>query len=349
MSKKVVHLISTNMFSGAENIACQIMNMYKDSKEYNMIYLSEIKENKEALDARDIKYYKLKKFNYFNVKKAIKKLKPDIIHAHDIKASIIAALFYKKAKIISHIHANHENMRKLNLKTLSFKLISNKLEKIIWVSQSALDNYYFFKNVKNKSCVLYNVIDSEEIKEKINKDDNEYNYDIIYLGRLTYQKNPIRLIKIIKELTKNNRDLKVAIVGDGDMYSEVKNKIVELKLENNIKMYGFISNPYKILNSSKIMIMTSRYEGTPMCALEAISCGLPIVSTITDGLKEIIINDKTGYLSNDDKIIVEKIDFLLNNKEYFSKIRSNVEKFNIEINSLDKYKQTIDKIYKEEE
>ena len=49
------------------------------------------------------------------------------------------------------------------------------------------------------------------------------------------------------------------------------------------------------------------------------------------------------------KIIVEKIDFLLNNKEYFSKIRSNVEKFNIEINSLDKYKQTIDKIYKEEE
>ena len=346
MSKKVVHLISTNVFSGAENVACQIINMYKDSTDYDMIYLSEIGSNKESLESRNIKYYKLKKFNYSNIKKAIEELKPDIIHAHDIRASIIASRFSKQAKIISHVHSNHENMRKLNFKTILFNLTSINYAKIIWVSQSAIDNYYFSKKIENKSCVLYNVINSKEIEEKINSDKNEYSYDIIFLGRLTYPKDPIRLIEIIKKISIKNKTLKVAIVGNGEKYEEVSKKIEELGLTNNIKMYGFVSNPYKILKSSKIMIMTSRYEGTPMCALEAIACGVPVIATATDGLKEIVKNNKTGYLSNDDNIIVEKIDFLLNNEEFLDKIKYNVKEFNFEINSVDNYKKTIDKIYK---
>lgn len=346
MVKKVIHLISTDAFSGAENVACQIINMYKDSTEYDMIYVSKIDTNKQALDTRNIKYYKLEKFDYKNVKKAIEELKPDIIHAHDIKASIMASCFYKKAKIISHIHANHENMRKLNLKTLIFKITSKKYNKIIWVSQTAFNNYRFAKRVKEKSCVLYNVINSLEIQNKIKLDSNIYDYDIIYLGRLTYQKDPIRLIDIIKKLIVKNPNVKVAIVGDGELYDTVKSKIKSLNLEKNIKLYGFIINPYKILNSSKIMLMTSIYEGTPMCALEAIACGIPIVSTPTDGLKEIVIDGKTGYLSDDDEVIVEKIDSLLNNKSYFSKIKSNVKELNEEINSTKKYKETMDQIYK---
>ncbi|POP30313.1 hypothetical protein C3B58_21965, partial [Lactonifactor longoviformis] len=79
----------------------------------------------------------------------------------------------------------------------------------------------------------------------------------------------------------------------------------------------------KIMYDSKIMIMTSRFEGTPMCALEAQSLGLPIVSTPTDGLTEIITNGKNGFLSENDDILSEKVCELINNQKLQQKMSNN--------------------------
>ncbi len=346
--KKVLHLISTDVFSGAENVACQIIKYFKNNKDYDMVYCSKYGSNEQSLKERDIDVLELKAFNYKALKKAFNKYRPDIIHAHDAKACILASFFYKKALIIGHIHGNHENMRKMNFKSVLFYIISKKLKKIIWVSDSALDNYYFGnkENIRKKSIVLYNVIDSNEIYEKIKLDNKSYeNYDLIYLGRLTYPKNPERLIEIINKLTKIKKDIRVAIVGTGDLENNVKKIIKKYKLENNIDLYGFVSNPYKILNNSKAMIMTSRYEGTPMCALEAISLGKPIISTPIDGLKKIVNNNTTGFLSDDDDEIVEFIYSFIEDEDKIKTFNSNVKKLNNEINNLTLYYKKINQIY----
>ncbi len=343
--KKVLHLISTSVFSGAENVACQIINSFADNKNYEMIYAAVIGQNKKSLDDRNIKYFNLEKFDLKHIKKIIKKYNPDIIHAHDIRATILAVHFSKKIKVISHIHGNHENMRSFNLKTFLYNLASKKVCKIIWVSQSAYNNYYYKKNVKNKSIVLYNVINPTEIKNKSKLDNNKYNYDLLFLGRLTYPKNPERLIEILKEATESYKDLKVAIVGDGELKNNIEELIKKYHLEKNIDVLGFVSNPYKILLDSKILILTSRYEGTPMVALEAIALNKPIISTPTDGLKEIIIDGETGFLSADDKIIVNKILELLENKKLYNEMSKNVESNNLKINNIEKYKNKIVDIY----
>jgi len=184
---KVLHLICTDIFSGAENVACQIINGFKNDKNFVMVYCSPSGTNETSLAEREIKHLKLDKFNYTSVKKAIKEFKPDIVHAHDIKASVMAALICgKRIKIISHVHSNHENMRKINIKTLLFNYFSGNFSKIIWVSQSAFDNYAFKNKIKEKSIILYNVINKEEIINSIEIDKNEYEtFDVIYLGRLT--------------------------------------------------------------------------------------------------------------------------------------------------------------------
>ena len=344
---RVMHLLSTNSFSGAENVACQIINLFDTDKNYNMIYCSEVNnELKKILNGRNIEYLKLEKFNYKNIKRAVKEYNPDIIHAHDIRASIVASFFSKKCTIISHIHSNHENMRKINLKTILYNYATKKFKKIIWVSESSLENYYFNKKIKNKSITLYNVISAEQIKLKINEDSNNYEkFDLVYLGRLTYAKNPQRLIKILKNIIGMKSDLKVAIIGSGDEEKSVVDLIKKYGIEKNIKMFGFINNPYKILDSSKIMIMTSRYEGTPMCALEAIALGKPIVSTPTDGLRDVVDSEITGFLSDNDHEIEKYILDLLNDKEKFKKISANVLEKNKIINDLSKYKDIIENIY----
>lgn len=346
---RVIHLMSTHAFSGAENVACQIMNAFKDDPNYEMIYVSEINENKKCLEDRDINYYELKKFNYQNVKKAIDELKPDIIHAHDIRASIIASIFYRRAKIVSHVHANHENMRRSCLKTILYNGCTKNISKIIWVSQSALDYYIYKKNVLQKSMVVYNVINPDRLYEEISKDNNEYdNFDIIYLGRLSFQKNPQRFIKIISKVVESKNNIKVAMVGNGEYEEEIKKNVIDNNLQDNIKVFGFVENPYKILKSSKILMMTSRYEGTPMCALEAMALGKPIIGTPTDGLKDIMDNNETGFYSDDDDTLIQRIIELLHNEKELEQMSENVARKSKDINDIIKYKQNIERVYKME-
>lgn len=344
---KIMHLMSTHSFSGAENVACQIINSFKDEKEYDMIYVSEIKENKQNLLDRNVEYYELKKFNYKNIRKAVCQLKPDIIHAHDIKASIYASTFYKKAKIVSHIHANHENMRKVCLKTLVFNFFSKNIDQFIWVSKSALLNYRFKKNINEKSIVLYNMIDAGEIVKKLNLNDDKEKYDIVYLGRITYQKDPERLIEVIKKIQKIKNNIRVAIIGNGDMFEILQRLVKENHLEDNIKLYGFMDNPYNVLKNSSVMLLVSKYEGTPMCALEAMSLSVPIISTPTDGMNELIINGKNGYLSNDNDEIADIIVNLIDNEKKLNELKNNTKKIFDEKNNINNYKKAIIDIYSE--
>lgn len=344
---KVLHLISTDVFSGAENVACQIIKKFENNENYEMVYCSKLGKNEERLNNLGINLLPIKKFDYFSVKKAIKEYNPDVVHAHDIKASIMAAIICDdKIKIISHVHCNHENMRKKNMKTLLFNYFSKKYSKIIWVSQSAFDNYIYSDRVKDKSIVLYNVIDKNGIFNAIKNDKENYGtFDIIYLGRLTYAKYPERLINIIKQIKDKGYNIKAAVVGTGELYDDIKELIHKFKLDKNVKLFGYVTNPYKILNSSKILVMTSRYEGTPMVALEAMALGKPIISTPTDGMVDIIDNEKNGFLSNSDFELVNKIIEILNDEEKYLSMSNYVKHKSDEVNNIQIYCEKMRKIY----
>lgn len=344
---KVLHLICTDVFSGAENVACQIINGFQNSKNFQMVYCSPSGPNEASLAKRGVRHLTLNKFDYKSTKKAIEEFEPDIIHAHDIKASIMASLVCgKKIKIISHIHGNHENMRKVNIKTLMFNYCSKNFSKVIWVSQSAFDNYIFKDKVKEKSIILYNVINKKEIIDSIKNDDSEYElFDIIYLGRLTYAKNPERLIKIIKNIKTKGCNIKVALVGTGELYENIKELIDDFGLNENVRLFGYVTNPYKILNNSKMLVMTSRYEGTPMVALEAMALGKPIICTPTDGLKDIVRQNENGYLSSNDNELEDAIIMLLRDDKKLKEYSKNALKRFDEVSDINKYIDKIRYIY----
>ena len=116
--------------------------------------------------------------------------------------------------------------------------------------------------------------------------------------------------------------------------------VKELSLEKNVTFYGFQKNPYPFLKKSKILLLTSLYEGTPMCALEAQSLGKPIIATPVDGLKKLIINDVNGYLTDDNNLFSQKIiEFL---KKDHTKEVLDIFKKN---NDIEKYIETIEKLY----
>ena len=343
--KKILHLLASNKFSGAENVVCQIIKMFTNS-EYEMYYCSPDGDIRKYLKKENINFVPLKKLSLCEIRKVIKKIKPDIIHAHDNKATTYASLLKRDYKLISHIHGNNKIMNSINLKTIIFNICSKKVNRFIWVSDSSLNGYIYSENVKKRSSTLYNVINAEDLIKNSTEYKCEEQYDMIYLGRLAYPKNPERLINIIKLIISKNPNIKVAIVGDGEDKEKVESLINKYKIQNNIKMYGYVQNPYPILLKSKILVMTSIYEGTPMCALEAQALGKPIIATPVDGLKDIIKNDVNGYLTDDNEKFANKILHSLNKKEYKKLSSNTVKEFTIR-NNVNVYANKIKQIYEE--
>lgn len=343
---KVLHLLQSNRFSGAENVVCQIIGMMKNEPDMEMVYCSRDGQIAEALDERNIPFAPIKELSVKEVKRVIKEQKPDIIHAHDMRASFYVALVCGKIPLISHIHNNAFDSRGLSAKSIAYIYAAKKAKHIFWVSQSSFDGYAFCKFFRKKSTVLYNIIDIDALYEKMKLDENVYNYDVIYIGRLTPPKNPQRLMAVLQKVCLNCPNVRIAIVGTGELEEETKKLCNELNLQNNVQFLGFQSNPLKILHDSKVMVMTSRCEGTPMCALEAMALGVPIVSTPTDGLRDLVINGGNGCLSDDDQKLSSGILKIINDQTLHDKYSNYIKARAVEINDIERYKKTIIDAYR---
>lgn len=326
MEKKirVLHVLVSNQFSGAENVVCQIINMFRQEDKIEMIYCSPDGPIRDALSDRGVVFAPMKAATPAELKRVISETKPTVIHAHDMRASFLTALTCGKIPFVSHIHNNNFDSRRPTVKAVLFRMAAWKAKHVFWVSEAARKGYYFCKGLEAKSSVLYNVIDVNQLRQKADAAEKRDAYDIVYLGRLTYPKHPERLIEVLDEIVRRNPKITAAIIGSGDLEQQTLQEIEKRGLNKNVHALGFMTNPYGILKNAKVMIMTSRWEGLPMCALESLALGVPIISTPTDGLRELIIPGKTGFLSDDNGEMAEKIIECVEDSELRAKLSANI-------------------------
>lgn len=337
---KVMHVLNSRIYSGAEKVVCQIIQSFRGDVE--MVYCSPDSDIvRQMLAEQNVTFLPLENMSTSQLKRVIAEQKPDLIHAHDMRASFFAALCCGKIPLISHIHNNAYDARGLSPKTVAYLLAGFKAKHILWVSNSSFEGYAFHKLFAKKSSVLYNIIDTEAIFHKKTQDKNTYDYDMIYVGRLTFQKDPQRLMRLCARLKESKPDLKAAIVGTGELEEEVKALCGELNLQDNVLFLGFQTNPIKMIHDSKAMILTSRWEGTPMCALEAMALGTPVVSTPSDGMTDLLDDGVNGYLTDDDAVMAEKLLAIMENPAHRNYLGENAKKKFAEINDAPKYRQAI--------
>ena len=338
---KILHLLSSDRFSGAENVACAIMQMTRDKVE--SVYCSPDGPIRKAVEEKGFTFVPLSSMSALS--RILREEKPDLVHAHDVRASFAASLFCGKIPFVSHIHSNSHGANRFSIKSCLYLLSAMRAKHILWVSQSTFDGYYFHRLLQKKSSVLYNVIDIRAVREKMQTDTNIYPYHIVYVGRLTYQKNPQRLVNVLSRVASCKPDVKIAIVGEGDLLEETQSLCKENHLTDNIEFLGFMENPLKLVRDAKVMVMTSRFEGTPMCALEALALGTPIVSTPTDGLCELIENGKNGYLSEKDEVLAEHLLSLICSPEKQIAFSEEAKRRSAIYNDLRAYREKITEIY----
>jgi len=162
---KVMHVLNSRIYSGAEKVVCQIIKSFRGDVE--MVYCSPDSDIvRQMLAEQDVTFLPMETMSRKELSRVIAQEKPDLIHAHDMRASFFSALCCGKIPLVSHVHNNAYNARGLTPKTVAYLLAGFKAKHILWVSNSSFEGYAFHKLFAKKSSVLYNIIDIEQIFEK---------------------------------------------------------------------------------------------------------------------------------------------------------------------------------------
>lgn len=123
-----------------------------------------------------------------------------------------------------------------------------------------------------------------------------YDNEIVFLGRLDDQKNPLLLIRSLSILHERAK-FKLTMIGDGPMRHEVAQEIEKHGLERSVEIMGYVTDPRPFLARAKVLVLSSKYEGFPNAILEAMSCGCPVVATnCATGPSELITTTDVGIL-----------------------------------------------------
>jgi 1,2-diacylglycerol 3-alpha-glucosyltransferase len=121
---------------------------------------------------------------------------------------------------------------------------------------------------------------------------------LIFVGRMGKEKNPEFLLRVMSEILKKRKNVILLMIGDGPYLKELQKIAQKLKIENNVIFTGAI--PHKRIptcyQASDIFVFSSLTDTQGIVILEAMACGLPVVALKDDAFKEMVVDNKNGFL-----------------------------------------------------
>ncbi len=233
--------------------------------------------------------------------------KLDILHSHyalphAVAVSMAKKMIRRKVKTVTTLHGTDATIMgkddSMN-KALSYAILES--DAITTVSDSlsreAKQNY----NLKTLPHVIYNFVTTEKIAQSKLKSLRSVFADpeeriLIHVSNFRPVKRVADVIKIFAEVQKEV-PAKLLLVGDGPDLAKTKRSVRRRKLEDKVHFLGFQLDIPKLLSLSDIFLLPSQKEGFNLSALEAMSCGVPIIGSNTLGMTEMVTENKSGILS----------------------------------------------------
>lgn len=303
MKKKILFIMPSLILGGIETF---VFNLFKslDKNEFEVhfalmsylvhdYYLDDVlsmgaKVFKTDKDKYKNKLTRMKKYYEF-IYSLAKENKYDVVHIHSS-----TTLLYRAAKacrkagckcIIYHSHSTSGMTGKLISPFLRKKVIKYS-DYQFSCGEKASEWMYgkSFKNLKNHKIINNGFITSKyKYNEDIRKEFrntlklSENDLAFVTVSSLTNVKNHLFLIDVFKKAKQEKNNIKLFIIGDGYLKEDIKNKIDEYNLSNDVFMLGNKNNVYEFLQAMDVFLMPSIYEGLPTSAIEAQCSGLPSI------------------------------------------------------------------------
>ena len=230
--------------------------------------------------------------------------RPDVVHVHSFLAGELA-LWVKKEFEIPYVVTEHSSSfeRKLLSESelkLAYEVFENSHANIS-VSQSLSNAIrHYFNDLQFQ--IIPNVVDTDYFNLVENRTKDKFQF--INIAHLTKNKNQLHLIHSFTEAFRDNTFYQLLIVGHGPEKNNLQNWIDANNMNSQITLYGSASREgvKNLLHQSDCFVLSSKIETFGVVLIEAMSCGLPVLSTKCGGPESIITNDDIGILCSQEEL-----------------------------------------------
>jgi len=335
---KVLHLISGDLWAGAETMACTLLQRlydYNDSLETSVILLNEgrladevrtIGINVQIIDENLNSFSQLvKKIRTLVVNKA-----PDIIHSHRYKENLLAFLgsrFSHNVRLIStqhglpEIHVNKQGIFQRVISCANFFVLIRFFSTVA-VSEdirNVLVNRFGFR--KDRIDVIHNGI---QLPESVSVRHGVGPFVIGSSGRVFPVKDYPLMVKIAQTaIEMGAENIRFELAGDGPDMAGLQELVNAYGLNDHFIFRGHVNDMNSFYLNLDVYLNTSIHEGIPMTILEALVHSLPVIAPAVGGIVEIIDDEVDGFLINsrEPKGFVDKCLLLKENGELRDKMK----------------------------
>ena len=315
---KILHISSDMHTGGAQKFCIDICNELVKNRDLEVIICSieKMSEKQQIMYQKispDVKFLSLDKVGKspliaFKIAKMIFSIKPDITHTHT-RAQMFSALglvLFRRPNIHTIHSVAHKETTKGRLRFYKFlydffNFTPVSISEQVLKSTQDLYGKKYVEKIDNGVKKLEKTDKYQETKEFIDKLRKSKNTKIfVSIGRFYNVKNQELLIAAFEALLDDETDAHLLILGSLDVVPAYAKKCENMiKTKSNIHLLGERANVSDYLIESDALCFSSIYEGLPMAIIEAMSVGVPTVSTAVGGIPDVIVDGKNGYLSDD--------------------------------------------------
>lgn len=315
---KILEIIDEDKIGGGQ-VHLYLLSKYLDKSKFDIYVACEgkgfLSEKLRSINVKVIPISISNKLKINSLKSLIKIYNEhnfDIIHTHGGTAGFwgrVTVLFVKRKPYLVHtFHGIHYLNFEL-MKRIPYILVDRLLTKLtdvtVYVCKSDYEKGIANKlSIEKKSMIIYNGIEvdkfeTENDRKVLKQKFNLENYFVYCnIGRLHEQKGQKYLIQAFAKVHKIYNNTKLLIVGGGDLFNELKKIAEDLCVSMDVIFMGAREDVDKILKASDVFVLSSLWEGQPLAILEAMAAKIPIVSTLVDGVSEVLVNEDNALLCN---------------------------------------------------
>jgi glycosyltransferase involved in cell wall biosynthesis len=253
----------------------------------------------------------------FKLLNILRKENVDIIHAHALKSYILCGIIniFLRKKMIYNDHgvfidSEYHNRLGKSLLLILHRIInsSGSVDAFITPSKYCKKRLLTYTNFSTKIKVYSNGTEllpenncDNELMRKINR-LKEKNIIIGIVGRIAEEKRIDRNLMIINRLIKKGYMVHAFILGDGPLWDVIDRLILDLRIEKDVSLLGYVKNAKAYFPSFDFILLTSDREGMPLIVWEAMAQAVPIISTDVGGIREIIEANNCGLIFSRESI-----------------------------------------------
>lgn len=287
----------------------------------------------------------------WKIYKFLKKEKPDVLHTSGAEANFFGFFSGKLAGVPKIIVEEIGIPNQSTVAEKIFRFIFNNADCAVGESKVVVDHFVSTYQLNpDKAKVVSNFGLFQYNLSKLNVQKEEHLFNIVMISRLEKVKNIEGVINVVARLCDTtSKNIRLTIAGSGVLEQELKKKVEEMKLQNQVHFLGFITDPYPHLCNADLYVLNSHSEGFSNSLVEAMYSKTPSLSTAVGAAPEIIEEGINGFLTpaNNEEALYEKLKTIIElPKEKLNEIGLAGHEKIVKNFSLDNHVNELMKIYK---